>query len=714
MNIIRNVVAQDQPKAIHNPSTKRTQAETGSRRCAALLRKGHTRLTKALIEGITAPRENRFGEAPKTFEDRVGDSLNLLIRHLEGMPDFGALYAGQRLSELYRAELSREENLAVSRRSVEEDGAILRAYLEPMVSVEELSRFEREYQAACAGLVSEPSRHVRTLFIGDCLLFEITSFLTGALLAEGISIDPYPINSFDPIQLRKIVDRLPEQQYDVIFFSPFSHERLPELGALMNPANQFMRRSELRASVSSIQAQTKYLLDYLSQRFECPIFVHNAALLHRSGSLAKAAVQSMLSRRTVAYARERINQWLADYVALHNSETFQHLFVLDENAIASRFGPVRMGRFLHDSPYQHATVFSQKLALEYHLRISAISRLLGKKLVICDLDNTLWDGIIGEGPVSHFEDRQSILKRLKGHGGIVLSIASKNDPANVTFDRALLSQDDFVAPQISWGRKSEAIARIKRALNLQTKHMVFLDDRGDERALVKEAFPDVLTLDSSDPDTWRRLDLWADLVHGSSDLDRTRLYQEQAQREASAELKIESDRPDGNSLKKLELVISLRRAEKGDLKRVAELINRTNQWNLCGSRTTYEQMRAWHSSSNTLIMLASAADRFGAMGTVCVAVVTTEDRAAEIGAFVLSCRVFGYGIETAMLNEICRRCGIGQSRTALIGRYRVNNQNHLCRDMYADHGFAPGDGAFVWDGTRDPPSVPWATILADP
>lgn len=264
MNIIRNVVAQDQPKAIHNPSTKRTQAETGSRRCAALLRKGHTRLTKALIEGITAPRENRFGEAPKTFEDRVGDSLNLLIRHLEGMPDFGALYAGQRLSELYQAELSREENLAVSRRSVEEDGAILRAYLEPMVSVEELSRFEREYQAACAGLVSEPSRHVRTLFIGDCLLFEITSFLTGALLAEGISIDPYPINSFDPIQLRKIVDRLPEQQYDVIFFSPFSHERLPELGALMNPANQFMRRSELRASVSSIQAQTKYLLDYLS------------------------------------------------------------------------------------------------------------------------------------------------------------------------------------------------------------------------------------------------------------------------------------------------------------------------------------------------------------------------------------------------------------------------------------------------------------------
>ena len=81
--------------------------------------------------------------------------------------------------------------------------------------------------------MNETSRRVRTLFIGDCLMFEIMSFLMGALLAEGISIDPYPINPRDPTQLGDILDSLPEQHYDVIIFSPFSHLRLPELGALL-------------------------------------------------------------------------------------------------------------------------------------------------------------------------------------------------------------------------------------------------------------------------------------------------------------------------------------------------------------------------------------------------------------------------------------------------------------------------------------------------
>ena len=245
-----------------------------------------------------------------------------------------------------------------------------------------------------------------------------------------------------------------------------------------------MPRAELETMVSSILQQTQSLLDYLSKRFECPIFVHNAALIKRSRSVVHAAVHSMLTHRTVTYARDRINQWLSDYVALHNSATFQHLFVLDENAIAERFGGHMLGRFLYESPFQHATVFSQKLAAEYRLRISAISQFLGKKLVICDLDNTLWDGIIGEGPVNHFEERQRILKKLKDHGGVVLSIASKNEPTNVHFKGALLSQHDFVAPQISWNQKSEAVAKIKSTLNLQTKDMIFLDDRGDERALV--------------------------------------------------------------------------------------------------------------------------------------------------------------------------------------------------------------------------------------
>ena len=100
------------------------------------------------------------------------------------------------------------------------------------------------------------------------------------------------------------------------------------------------------------------------------------------------------------------------------------------------------------------------------------------------------------------------------------------------------------------------------------------------------------------------------------------------------------------------------------------------------------------------------------MGTVCVSVVTMDPERAEIPVFVLSCRVFGYGVETAILNEIGRRCNVGKQRTCLIGRYRANNQNHPGRNMYVDHGFRPQDGSFIWTGSPALPSVPWADVRA--
>ncbi len=121
-------------------------------------------------------------------------------------------------------------------------------------------------------------------------------------------------------------------------------------------------------------------------------------------------------------------------------------------------------------------------------------------------------------------------------------------------------------------------------------------------------------------------------------------------------------------------------------------------------------MREWHESSKTTIVLAHAADRFGDMGTVGIAVVAPYDDRVEIPVFVLSCRVFGYGVETTMLAEICRRCEVAHSGKPIIGLYRSTTQNHPCRNMYIDHGFILQDGAFRWNGSPLP-GVPWAKIL---
>ena len=677
---------------------------------ARLMRQERERLIRALASGAPGARVNRFDEPASIFEQRIGESLDLLAGHIEGRPHFDALYAGQRLFELHRPEQDRPTNLSAARSSVEHDLGVLRDNLSPHLEADDMRRFESAYREATVALCGDAPKHVKTLFIGDCLLVEIMSFLVGPLLKEGISIDAFPINSRDVRQMRGILDGLALSSYDVVFFSPFSHARLPELEVLLDPKKAWSTRGQVNELVGSVIAQTAVLLDFLADRFECPIFVHNASMTLRATNAAKAVASGVMLASTRSTARTAINHWLAGYVQGKNQSTFRHLFVLDECALAAAVGGHRAGRFLYESPFQHATVLSQILAVAYQERIGTIAALMGKKLIVCDLDNTLWDGVIGEGAVEHFADRQQTLKRLKDDGGIVLSIASKNDPSNVHFNDGVLSEADFVAPQISWLSKARAVEQIKSKLNLQTKHMVFLDDRPDERAIVQEAFPDMLVLDPCDSQVWARMNLWADLVEGSSDLDRTQLYQQQLVRDVLAGKGDEVDAlPEHEALEKLELTFTVGPAKKGDLKRVAELINRTNQWNMCGSRTTFEQVRAWHESESAHLMLGSASDRFGDMGTVCVAVMTVTPAAAEIPVFVLSCRVFGYGVETAMLAQMSR-LSIQAGKPKLIGKFRATSQNYPGRHMYRDHGFDQAGEDFSLACRVAIMDVPWATI----
>ncbi len=116
--------------------------------------------------------------------------------------------------------------------------------------------------------------------------------------------------------------------------------------------------------------------------------------------------------------------------------------------------------------------------------------LKSKKLIVCDLDNTVWDGVIGEGAVRHFSDRQATLKELRRRG-VLLAINSKNDPKNVHWTGSELQASDFVATQINWQTKAANMERIRDELNLKTKDFIFIDDRPDERELMRAKFPEI-------------------------------------------------------------------------------------------------------------------------------------------------------------------------------------------------------------------------------
>lgn len=689
----------------------RSSRAAGIARCAEVLQRQRAAVVDALIAHTAYGRENRWKDSPEQLEERIGESLTLLIKYLQGRKDFGPLYTGQRIFDLTWLGRSREENQADHRRAVSDEYDVYVTFLKQHVSPAALESFQAEFAALTAGLVSETKCHVRALFIGDCLLHEILAFAVGPLMDAGISIDPSAINPRDPADLERILAGLSTKVFDVVFISPFSHTRLPQIARLLDPRLALTSRRRVNALVTAVIQQTRELLTALSKRFECPIFIHDAGLVVRGSDAARVCGRMLLTHRARAIAGPVLNRWLAEWVETVNTTTYRHLFVLRETDLVRRFGYLTLGRFLATSEYQHSSVLGQYLALDYCTRIRAVGRVVGRKLVICDLDHTLWDGIIGEGSVTHHEPRQRSLKRLKDSCGVVLSIASKNDPANVHFRGGVLTEADFVAPQISWGQKSSAIATIRRTLNLQTRHMVFLDDRPDERAMVQEAFPDILALDPGDAETWRLIELWSEMTLDSSEFDRTQMYREQELRDALLGSEAQSAAAtDRETLRKLGLVITISSATRGDLKRIAELINRTNQWNLCGTRTSFEQVRGWHAADDVQILIGKAADRFGDMGVVCVAVVSTTTDQAEIRAFVLSCRAFGYGIESAMLREIVRRCAIGEQRHVLKGLYRGSAQNHPCRNMYPEHGFTPTDGGFEWTGEASIPETPWLQI----
>ena len=300
------------------------------------------------------------------------------------------------------------------------------------------------------------------------------------------------------------------------------------------------------------------------------------------------AMKMVLSRRTRERVRKAANRRIEAYIDEVNAATFPHVHLFDEHNLLSQASEWVLGRRLYDSHVQHPTVLSRMVAERYRDLLEMLATLATKKLVVCDLDNTLWEGEIGEGAVRHHRDRQAILKRLRSQG-VLLAINSRNDPKNVHWRDAVLDESDFVAAEINWDAKPNNMKRIQQKLNLKTKDFVFIDDRADQRALVSEVFPDIHVMDAISERSWKLLDLWSQLIRPGDEADRTQFYREREEREKF--LGEEAAEHDPAALMAgLGLRANVRFAGRSDLERVVELINRTNQFNLNGTRTSFREV----------------------------------------------------------------------------------------------------------------------------
>lgn len=335
------------------------------------------------------------------------------------------------------------------------------------------------------------------------------------------------------------------------------------------------------------------------------------------------------------------------------------------------------------------------------------------KLIITDLDNTLWKGVLAEfdSIVSHHHIEgwplayAEGLLEFKRRGGL-LAIASKNDH-DATLERFgkvwgnRLTIEDFCSTRINWEPKSQNIQQILQETNLLPENVLFIDDNPREIEEVTRVFPAMRTL-SGDPLLWRNAIIYSPhtqvpRISGESS-NRTELMQAKQKRD---QLATEMDRE--SYLMSLEIRVSIDASiDASDAKfaRASELVNKTNQFNTTGKRWATADFDELFASGGRIITL-SASDRFGDSGLVAAAIV--QDR--EIVQVVMSCRVFGLGIESALLRGVIQRIGADSGSSPVVGRFVDTGKNRTCASFFRDHGFTLSDGDDRWI-SGDMPVVP--------
>ncbi len=327
-----------------------------------------------------------------------------------------------------------------------------------------------------------------------------------------------------------------------------------------------------------------------------------------------------------------------------------------------------------------------------------------KKCLVVDLDNTLWGGVIGEDGVdgivlgdtkegARFRDIQRRLLEIKDTG-ILLAIASKNnenDALNAIRNHPamVLSEKDFVQIRANWSSKSDNIIALAQELNIGIGSIVFLDDNPAEREEVKARLPQVAVIEPfhhneiyEDDLIKANYDYFSTISITEEDHEKTELYISEQRRQG---LRLSTSSLD-EYLIGLGIKVDLRQAERRDLDRVAQLTQKTNQFNLTGKRYTIADILNIYNDPSWRIYIASASDKFGSNGIILVTILRIEKDEAEIDTFLMSCRVMGRGIENAVLSTIEKKL-LQAGINTIVGRYVRTANNSSIEHFFDSAGY---------------------------
>ena len=534
---------------------------------------------------------------------------------------------------------------------------------------------------------------IKVALTGDTATQFLATAIRGTGAERGYQIDLFEAE-YNQVE-RQFLDPSSElYQTDADFIVLFqSTHKLGEKHSLLSPSQQESLAEERLAFVASVcenpMLASKKIICLNYPEIEDTVF----------GSYATKVTSSF------TYQVRKLNMGLMDL-----SQRYANLFICDIAGLQNKLG--------RDMMFAPNVYVSTEMVLSIDALPYVASRVMDiicaikgqfKKCLILDLDNTVWGGVIGDdglegiqlghglGIGKAFTEFQMWVKKLKQRG-VIICVASKNneETAKEPFEKhpdMVLKLEDIAVFQANWETKVDNIRTIQRILNIGFDSMVFLDDNPFERNIVRENIPGITVPElPQDPGEYLEylysLNLFETASYSQADKDRTKQYQVEAQR-VSLQKTFSNE---ADFLKSLDMTSVVSGFNKFNTPRVAQLSQRSNQFNLRTVRYTEADIEALGQDPDVIDLSFTLEDKFGDNGLIAVIIMKKQDEETLfIDTWFMSCRVLKRGMEDFTLNtmvEAAREKGYRR----IIGEYLPTPKNKMVENHYPSLGFQKLEG----------------------
>ena len=539
---------------------------------------------------------------------------------------------------------------------------------------------------------------VKIALLGDSSTQLLNQALRGTGYDQGFDLQIWEAD-FNQVE-RQVIDPNSElYAFDpgIVIIYQSSHKLLSKYGKLEPDRYHTLADTELNLIES--------LVNTLNQRLAANIIYFNYAEIDDAvfGNYANKAAFSFL------YQERKLNYTLMEFAAKSSG-----FYISDLSAMQNRLGKALM--------FQPAIYINSEMVLSVDVlpevaskTVDIIAAIHGKfkKCLILDLDNTIWGGIIGDDGLENiqlgslgigkaFTEFQYWIKKLKNRG-IIIAVCSKNTEsiAKEPFEKhpdMVLRPDDIAVFIANWENKADNIRHIQSILNIGFDSMVFLDDNPFERNLVKESIPELTVPElPEDPAEYLEhlyaLNLFETVSFSAADTSRTKQYQNLAKATQIQQTFTNED----DFLKSLDMASLVEPFNPFNTPRVAQLSQRSNQFNLRTVRYNEQDIETLIKSDNYFTFAFTLHDKFGDNGLICMVILKKEAvDVLFIENWLMSCRVLKRGMENFVLNTIAifaREAGYN----SLKGEYLPTAKNEMVKDHYKNLGFEEIAGYWLLD-----------------